>query len=177
MECDSMHCSIEHAQKHMKIYTVNDWENVMRGARRHNPYITQEVKYRNFYDLKQLARTTIMNTRKNEEGKSVNWLEIRCLRFRKDSPHQIFHKTSFVSTDWSVLRQTVRHGRRKTSLIPGYETPIPISSAKKCDLMSLCTSGVIPAIYHDYFSQLSCTESTVDFTAEPAVEDSDVDSS
>ena len=69
MECDSMHSSIEHAQKHMKIYTVNDWENVMRGARRHNPYITQDVKYRDFYDLKQLARTTITNTRKTEKRK------------------------------------------------------------------------------------------------------------
>jgi hypothetical protein len=30
MECDNMHAAVERAQKHLSLYLMHDWENVMK---------------------------------------------------------------------------------------------------------------------------------------------------
>jgi len=69
MECDSMHSSIEYAHKHLALYTVNDWVNVIISVHRHNP---NEVEVMKFSDLKNLAATLLCNYRKASTGELVN---------------------------------------------------------------------------------------------------------
>jgi len=57
MECDSMHSSIEYARKHLALYTVNDWVNVIKSAHRHHPYEVEVMKFADFSDLKNLEAT------------------------------------------------------------------------------------------------------------------------
>jgi len=38
MECDSMHSAIEYAQKNLSVFSLHEWINVLKTARRHNPY-------------------------------------------------------------------------------------------------------------------------------------------
>jgi len=56
MKCDSMHSAIESAHKHVAVYSMHEWVNVLKSARRHNPYSVKVIHYSEFYDLKHLAR-------------------------------------------------------------------------------------------------------------------------
>ncbi|CAG4973871.1 unnamed protein product [Colias eurytheme] len=44
MECDNMHSTIERASEYAKIYTPDDWQNVIRLARKDNPYNVQVLE-------------------------------------------------------------------------------------------------------------------------------------
>ena len=37
MECDSIHSAIEYAYKNLHVYSVNEWVNLLKSARRKNP--------------------------------------------------------------------------------------------------------------------------------------------
>ena len=52
MECDSMHAAIEHSKKNVSVYTVGEWCNIIRLARRHKPYIIHQLNFSSFFDLK-----------------------------------------------------------------------------------------------------------------------------
>ena len=53
-----------------------------------------------------------------------------------------------------------------------YQTRIPISEAKKKDLVKLCTQLVIPPEMHEWYKSLPTTSRTKDRLPEPAVGDS-----
>jgi hypothetical protein len=65
MECDSMHAAIEHAYKHLSLYSIHEWVNVMKSARRNRPYNVKELQYNDFYDLKELTKSVLTNTKQN----------------------------------------------------------------------------------------------------------------
>lgn len=52
MEVDSMHSVIEKEKKGRTVYTPPEWGTIVRGARRKNPYIVEELIYSDFYDVK-----------------------------------------------------------------------------------------------------------------------------
>lgn len=60
MEVDSMHSAIEHQQKYVNIFSLNDWKNVMylgRSSRKGKgvkPYQVVEMSYSDILDLKKL---------------------------------------------------------------------------------------------------------------------------
>jgi len=104
-ECDSMHSSIEYTHKHLALYTVNDWVNVIKSACRHNPYQVEVMKFTDFTGLKSLAASLLCNCRKSSTGDLVNWTDIRWIRIEKAKPNVIMFKTDFDHTEFGTLVQ------------------------------------------------------------------------
>jgi len=77
MECDSMHSAIEYAQKNLSIFSLHEWINVLKTARRHNPYKVELPDHTEFFDLKALAKQLVTYRNKSGHG-SVKWPAIRC---------------------------------------------------------------------------------------------------
>lgn len=176
MECDSMHAAIENSKKHLSVYTVHEWENITKMARRNHPYTTEQLSFSDFFDLRKLAVATITNTNKNTDGDTVNWFNIRFLRYEKENPYQISYKTSFDSESFGIISQGRAVGRRPRKIIqPGlvcaYTKQLPISQAKKADLLELCNKGVIPQMNRDFFQNLKCCGKLKDSLPEPNIDE------
>jgi hypothetical protein len=109
MECDSMHSSIEYARKHLTLYTVNDWVNVLKSAGRHSPYEVNSMNFGDFFDLKSLATSIIIsNRRTTTSGCTVNWLDIKWIRVEKARPGTILLKTDFDQPEFHAVMQHKR---------------------------------------------------------------------
>lgn len=86
---------------------------------------------------------------------SMKWL-----RYSRDAPQSIFYKNDYTQTGFKELNiQSIRSrgppvSLRGLNLTPAYSTRLPISSAKKKDLLDLLRLGVIPAAYSDFYHNL-----------------------
>ncbi|KAK7089570.1 hypothetical protein V1264_024516 [Littorina saxatilis] len=182
MECDSMHSAITFAKKHTPIYTPCGWDIILRMARRGQPYVVIPLKHTDFLDVKQLACSAVRNTKTDINGQRVNWLTVKCLQFVQGEEELLYLKTSFDEEEYRVLR-LVTSGKRgrtssltKTTIVPRYSSKLPISEAKKRDLLSLCKSAIIPEQHHDYYKALPSSTSAADKLPEPDFEEEDADS-
>ena len=153
MECDSMHSAIEFSQRHLSIYSVHEWVNVIHLARKQNPYKVRVMSFSDFKDLKALASKVVTNRRTFSTG-TCNWLQIRWLRVEKQSPNQILFKTDFDQESFHVLSQSKRKKWIKAELKNAYKNKLPISSAKYNDLMSMLKNNDIPEQYSDFYTKL-----------------------
>ena len=192
MECDSMHSAIEHAKKHVKIHSIGQWEEILSMARRKNPYRVTRMQYSDFYDFKGLVRATVQNKSLDEAGQTVNWRKVRSLNFKSCSESTVAYRYSlqdeYSQIDLSRGRatratfpttaaaSTRKSARKKSRLVePSAETSgsaialqqkykglLPISKAKKKDLMDLCRSRVIDADYHAWYEALPEASDLVD---------------
>ena len=52
-------------------------------------------------------------------------------------------------------------------LKPAYEKKLPISRAKKADLIKLCTTGVVPTKYHEFYKSLTTSDVVRDCLPQP----------
>ena len=102
---------------------------------------------------------------------------------------QIEIKTDYTSEYEKVPLQNRRTSGRKggktqkgisidnSVLRPAYPKPLPISKAKKTDLLSLCKSGAISKRFHAFYEQLPTADDIRDCLPEPDftenVDDSD----
>ena len=158
LEADSMHATIEKAFRHKKVYTTHEWELLIGCARKQAPpFVVRRRFHTDVNNLKTLATTFVKNRSKNTDGELVRWLNIKWMRFAKNRPYVIQYKYSIASDTFLELDTSTARGRRtsisRLSLVPAYNNRIPITTAKKNDLLSLITSGVIPkenaSFYHD----------------------------
>jgi len=158
-----MHSSIEYAQKNLSIFSLHEWINVLKSARRHNPYKVELLEHTDFVDLKALAKRLVTNRNKSENG-SVNWLKIRALRVEKAHPDKIFFKTDFSEPNFDVLKQ--RKSKTQLKLKPAYSHQLPISKAKYNDLMNMIKEKIIPSQYTEFYSSLPADKDVVDCVPE-----------
>lgn len=97
MEVDAMHSTIEHAHRNFSIMCMRDWLTAFGMARsnRHahkkkkstkSGYLTKELLFDEFFDLKDLASHTIINRTTDENKETVKWLKIKRLRYEKAKP-------------------------------------------------------------------------------------------
>lgn len=180
MECDSMHSAIEFVKKNRPIYIPCQWGDVISMARRSKPYKLQELGFEDFYDIKKLQKDTICNRSIDTDGKKIKWGQIKWLKFKKESPGIIFFKTDLKEENFRVLNVS-RKGRRRMVVQPGileraFQETLPISDAKKGDLISLCNSGAIPRAYHVFYNQLPCSMNIIDRLPDPDINESDHES-
>lgn len=151
------------------------------------PYHVREFKFHEFKDLKKLAETIYKNKTKDNEGKPVKWLKIKRMVYVKGETKIYFNYDMSetllyfdIRSDPSSVKKAalgeVRYNTRKTKksvkevsvpeeeftfpsqLEQLYLHPLPISAAKKKDLLKLCTTGVIPEEYHGWYQSLTCEE-------------------
>ena len=57
-----------------------------------------------------------------------------------------------------------------------YSQKLPVSEAKKRDLLNLCREGVIPTEYHAYFKDIPSSKNMRDFLPYPDALETDIDS-
>lgn len=103
MEVDCMHSAIEHAEKNITITSMRQWLTVFSMARsnrnRHKiknkkpmkeAYRVKELKYSDFKDLKALGAIMIKNRTQDIEKKTVQWLKIKRMSFKKADSNLVF---------------------------------------------------------------------------------------
>jgi len=165
LEADSMHATIEKATKHLKIYTTREWELAIASARKKKPlFIVKRMFHSEVSDLKNLAASFLTNRNKNTDGLPVNWLRIKWLRFSKSSPYIIQYKYS-LAEEFMKLNVASMRGRPKLipqRLLPAYNARLPISIAKKADLMALMKDKVIPAEHEQFYLNLPSSDKSCD---------------
>ena len=108
MECDSMHSTIELSKKYgQKVNYRIDWHNIIRAARKRQPYIIIHLEYNDFLDFKPFCRP--LNMTIDEIGKQVKWLKIRKIEMRKTTPNKIFIKCNFTDSFTTVY---IKRGKK-----------------------------------------------------------------
>ena len=171
MEVDNMHSAIERKSGGLQIYEPYGWEVVACIARK-NPYVVKTLE--NIVDVKRLQEDMqLKNVTVNTENEKVRWKDdksITWLRYEKDQPNTILYKCSYDKEDdfMKIKCITGRTSKRKKSHAcatgEGYTMPmaytgnLPVSKAKKKDLMQLCKDLVIPARYHSFYENILTME-------------------
>jgi len=169
MEVDSMHAAIDNVWKNLKVNVPSEWAMVLQLARRHPaPYVVQEIEQQDIFDLHRLSQLVGTNNAKHDiDGNAVKWMKIKCIRVQKQCSDCIEVKENY---DEQYRRVVLRRGSaRKTRmrweqqkvifdadiLKQAYSDVLPVSAAKKADLLKLCQSGVIPSKHHHFYSSLN----------------------
>lgn len=169
MEADSMHSAIERAKKGMKIFSPLEYPTIIKAARKKQPYEVHKLFHHDIFDLKHLKNQTI-------QGKlnAVSWLKIKHLKFEKKKPCTIFVKTShrsdseFIQMEANAIPLSGKKKKGKRELlVRKYKESLPVSAAKKKDLLTLCKDCVIPKEFHDYYQNLKASEAVKDRLPEP----------
>ena len=176
MECDSVHACVEREVRKQQINGPTDYYAAVRTARK-PPYEVICMDTDDFKDFRVLCKSIVRNRTKDSNKQTVNWLKIKHFRYLKDRPHEIFIKydtdTNNDSFHTLIINQGSR-GRRPVvipkSLPPLYSGPVPISSAKYKDLLSLCSTKIIHKDYHAFYKTL-----IHDDKIEDCLPDTDVD--
>ena len=157
--------------------------NIIRMARRKNPYTVVELDFEHFIDFKGTNLTDSMKV--DIEGKPVRWSKVVSVRLLKEDPGHVWAKYSYEDESYKCVRVIPRalRGRATPSLkLPDvadlvlYEGRLPISSAKKGDLLKLCKENTIPSVYHNFYKELPCSTRVGDRLPEPDVLESSEDS-
>ncbi|KAF6204133.1 hypothetical protein GE061_002473 [Apolygus lucorum] len=79
----------------MDVFSIHDWENIFKLARRKNPFTTKEMEFKDFLDLKKLVATSISNRKIDQAGDPVNWLKVKSFIYRKEDPSSIGYRYDF----------------------------------------------------------------------------------
>lgn len=139
---------------------------------------TKEVFYNELLDLKRLVKTTVFNRKRDDKGNTVNWLKVKSFRYEKQMPDIIQYKyelkNEYLKIYISPHRQTKNKTRKQELEIPKlYIRMLPISTAKKNGLLTLCRKNIIPQPLHSWYQGLPTAPNIKDTTAEPAECDSE----
>lgn len=167
MEVDSMHACIEKQCKGVRVHHPDQWITVAQCAKKTGePYTVLPLTHEAFYNFKMVAKNTMKNTKTNVIGETINWLKIKCLRVMEGDGDSVFYKYR-MGDNFQRLKITGTNTRSNPSasgmILPSlYYQRVPISKSKKKDLLSLCTSGVIPAHHHTYYTNLPSAVTTTD---------------
>ena len=88
-----------------------------------------------------------------------DWLNIKWIQDRKESELSIFVNYGFDPNEFKDNKLVQRRSRSQRKPRKDYKEKLPISAAKKADLLSLVASGTIPQEYESYYQSLPCSKS------------------
>jgi hypothetical protein len=181
MECDSVHATIETAKRKTVVYVPSQWHTVVSMARRRNPYLVVPMKHDDVMDLKAFVKMYCPNVKVSSSGERINWLQVRWIQVRQEEPKSIFVNYTFSEDTFIEIKVqgiTRKRGASQSwpdSLQPCYEGKLPITSAKKTDLVKLCEKNIIPEDFHSYYKSLPTTLRGKDRVPLPASDESEQD--
>lgn len=146
-EGDAAHSTIDYAiKKSGDLFVPSQLAPVIKLARRKNPYIVHSLTSTDFLDFKTLSNNLkILAVRKDDEGGTVDWKQIREIMVQKSSNNKIFFKNSHLQNMYQciTLKRTAVNVRAQP---PSLNPDLPkISTKKYNDLIDLC-SGTTPVI-------------------------------
>ncbi|GFS06994.1 DNA repair protein rhp54 [Elysia marginata] len=154
-ENDSVHSVIAQVAKRIPVYTPGQWATVARGALRNKlPYAVKEMTAQDFFDFKAISKK-IKNLDNDEDGEKVRWTKIRAITFNQS-------ETDFMTIhyDDKVCRVDLMRRKRKSDEPEGQldlqvlSDPAGVSEDNKKDLLSLCSSNLIPPAHHQFLKKL-----------------------
>ena len=144
-------------------------------ARRQKPFTVIPMQYDAFYDLKGLSENKNTNFTTDRDGNKVNWLKVK--KVSKNFPDDM--KVNYEQSDNFRNIQVSRIGRGRPSMQPSlrrkYSKRSPISQLKKRDLLDLCNSLVIPAMYRSFYEDMPTSKAQKDRLPVPDVLDEESD--
>ncbi|XP_053614598.1 uncharacterized protein LOC128677637 [Plodia interpunctella] len=156
-EGDSVHALIERSAKNKCIYTPLEWFALVRWAKQDGkPYNVVEMDHTKFLDYKSILASK--NWAKNTNGEVVQWTKIKEVKVFPSDPNKLLYKYNLDESQYMTIvtrTNTRRRQQDNTNIPPLYDDVLPISLAKKNDLISLCNSGIIPAVHHNFYQSLS----------------------
>ncbi|XP_030834203.1 uncharacterized protein LOC100888373 [Strongylocentrotus purpuratus] len=154
MEVDSVHSTIEQVKRKVQVHHPDQWPMVASMARPKQPYHVKQLRFGEFFDLKKLAAEILHNTQRDVSGDKVQWTKMKHLRYEKSSPLTIKFKYDF-DEEFHEVKVSASGRRMKNSQLEAlYDSQLPISAAKKVDLVNLCNMNVIPSVYQSFYRDL-----------------------
>lgn len=127
-------------------------------------YKVREFKFNDMLDLKNLSAAIIRNKNKDNLKETVNWLKIKRIKYVKGDLKIYFNydmSENFRSIDVCKMAVNTPKTRAKRNSNPPsvnvqlpneiehlYSTQLPISLAKKKDLLNMCEKLIIPEALH-----------------------------
>jgi hypothetical protein len=159
-----VHSSIETAKRKTSVFVPSQWHTVIALARKRNPYVVIPIKFTDIKDFTSYTNKVCLNRKMSCTREKVNWLRIRWIQVRKGERKSIFVDYTFEPSMFLELKiQHIRKVEGKAmDLQTFYRAKLPITAAKKKDLLSLCASGIIPSDVHDFCRNLTASASAKD---------------
>lgn len=178
LECDSMHSTIERGRANRKFYLPSEYALLMEMARRNpKPYLVNRLKYSDFLDLHALGKEVITNRCTDADGHQIKWLKVKWFRFCRDSMEVQF-KYNVTDDSFKRFSPTAKFAKRNNQTpimsletlrnitpVQAYHEELPISVAKKRDLLCLLKKGVIPKEYQQFYNDVKATKDVRDKAA------------
>jgi len=176
LECDSMHSRIEARKKDRKIYTPDQIVPIIEDARCDpRPYRAEQLIFSDFFDMKELAKRTVKNYTIDSESAPVRWLQIKWMQINEKSDVVRF-KYDYEGDfhEFNFRQKPLKRPRRCTAMTTAeigllqlqkvHSARLPISMAKKNDLLSLIRDGVIRPAYEAFYANLPADPKIKDTT-------------
>lgn len=163
---DSDFGDIEKALKYQqRLYTPQDYINVMKIARKKNPFIIHKMTKEDFISSEVLEKN-IVNRKKDTIGGKINWLNVREIKLDKNSPYSIFFKFSYDEAVYvEVDIKPKQKGKQRevfnlNNLPLLYSNGKPVSAPKLNDIRSIM--NLIPEADQGFYAPLVSSEEVVD---------------
>lgn len=162
LACDQDFGLIEQQKRfHKHIYIPHDWLDVIKNARKSNPFQVIEISKEHFKSSKQLE-DNITNRKVNSDKSKVEWLKIQWIYFTSEKPYCMHYKYSnndtFEFFEVDLKKRVTKEHQELDVLFPNGRT---IDYAKLKDLKSLLP--YIPPIHHEFYNNLRGSSQTVDY--------------
>ncbi|KAL4705707.1 hypothetical protein ACJJTC_002138 [Scirpophaga incertulas] len=155
-EGDSVHALIERCAKNKCIYSPLEWFSLVRWAKEDGkPYTVVELNHTHFLDFKSTLSSK--NGTKSLGGDIVQWTKIKEVKVLPSEPMKLHFKYNLDESQYKIIVTKTNTRRRQqdhTDVPRLYNQVLPISKLKKKDLVSLCSSGIIPAVHHNFYQNL-----------------------
>lgn len=102
-------------KRHTKMYSPEDYIEVMKSCRRKHPIEVVSMKKEAFVSTLKLEKE-ICNRKKSLEEEKINWLKIKEIKILKEKPYSIFIKTTYEDTDYKEI--DIKKGKGKPQKTP-----------------------------------------------------------
>ncbi|KAK2719456.1 hypothetical protein QYM36_005071 [Artemia franciscana] len=147
-------------KRNQSIFVPDDWFHIIQDAKKKYPRFKVAKMPRNEFLSTKVLEKCITNRQKDINGHFFNWLEMRWIRFEKDSPLIIKFKETLCDLacfrEINIKKETEK-GESLISLADIeqdllYPSRRPMDEIKKGDLLLL--SLFIPPIHQSFYSSL-----------------------
>jgi len=145
MECDSVYGVIERRKKHHDLHSPAQYVELIKEARRKNPYNVHYVQHDFFKDLSSLRM--FLSIRPGRKAGDPTVADLRCIKYLPsgDIQWKLRH-----TDEWQLLLQPRRaaiHGCNDANATPLYSSSIPTKRDKYKDIQSL-KSVIMPDFHY-----------------------------
>lgn len=91
-----------HLKTNQRVYTDDDYINIMKKSRRKHPFIVTKMSCEEFLSSESLE-SNITNRKSNTEEAKINWFTFREIEVREKEPFSIFVKSKLSDSTWQEI--------------------------------------------------------------------------